>query len=135
MSKQVKNKPTSKSTKEGQCIDITEMKETLKDIKYQNNERLIFEIKYFLIAITILISMNILIHKTVKTSIKLEFQQLQHQTLCLNISLLLPQSIHEMVLLLPSRRATNLQLLPNNLLRSNIRCAIQHRLHFNRFTI
>lgn len=61
MSKQAK---ASKASKEGHCIDLNEINEHLQTINYKKTENLQFELKYFLIAMMILFSMNILINKT-----------------------------------------------------------------------
>ena len=61
MSKQAK---TSKSSKEGHCIDLNEINDHLKSINYRKTENMEFECKYFFISILILLSMNVLINKS-----------------------------------------------------------------------
>ena len=60
MSKPAKN---NKSSKEGHCIDLSEVNEHLQKINYRKTENLEFELKYFFISLIILFSMNILINK------------------------------------------------------------------------
>jgi hypothetical protein len=61
MSKQAKS---SKSSKEGHCIEMNEINSHLETINYRKTENLEFESKYFLVSMMILLSMNILINKS-----------------------------------------------------------------------
>lgn len=61
MSKQTK---TSKSRKEGHCIDLNEVNEHIQNMNYRKTENLEFELKYYFISLMTLFSMNILINKT-----------------------------------------------------------------------
>jgi hypothetical protein len=64
MSKIVKR--TGKEQKEGTLISLKEAKEPMERYRMKTKENVNFEIKYFFISISILLSTNIYIHKNVK---------------------------------------------------------------------
>ncbi len=69
MSKNIKR--PGKDNKEGTLITMREAEETMEKFRLKSRENLNFEIKYFIIAISILLSTNIYIHKKVKRKIRL----------------------------------------------------------------
>jgi len=65
MSKNTKRPPS----KEGMLINLKDFDEKLAKFRYSNIENLQFEVLFFLMSITILISTNIYIHKKVSNMI------------------------------------------------------------------
>lgn len=63
MSKNIKR--PNKEQKEGTLITMKEAEETMERFRLKSKENLNFELKYFIIAISILFSTNIYIHKKV----------------------------------------------------------------------
>jgi hypothetical protein len=63
MSKNLKR--TWKESKDGSLINIKESQEIMEKYRMKKKENIDFEIKYFGISITILLSTNVYIHKTV----------------------------------------------------------------------
>jgi hypothetical protein len=63
MSKNIKK---TKDFKEGTLISMKEAEESMERFRSKSKENLNFEIKYFLISMSILISSNFYIHKNVK---------------------------------------------------------------------
>jgi hypothetical protein len=63
MSKNIKR--SGKDRKEGVLISMKEAEETMEKFRLKSRENLNFEIKYFIMAISILFSTNIYIHKKV----------------------------------------------------------------------
>ena len=63
MSKNIKR--TGKDAKEGTIISIAESEESLEKYRSKKKEILDFELKYFLISLTVLFSTSVYIHKTV----------------------------------------------------------------------
>lgn len=63
MSKNIKR--GGKEQKEGMIITIKESEEAMEKFRLKSRENLKFEIKYFMVALSILFSTNIYIHKQV----------------------------------------------------------------------
>ena len=63
MSKNIKR--TGKDAKEGTIISIVEAEESLEKYRSKKKEILDFELKYFLLSLTVLFSTSVYIHKTV----------------------------------------------------------------------
>ena len=64
MSKNIKRQ--GKDQKDGITISMKEAEETMEKFRLKSRENLNFEMKYFIMAISILFSTNIYIHKKVK---------------------------------------------------------------------
>lgn len=63
MSKNIKR--TGKDLKEGTQISIKEAEEPMEKYRMKKKEIVDFELKYFLISLSVLLSTNVYIHKTV----------------------------------------------------------------------